>query len=341
MAIGNVISLERAQAKIEGARGTLEATMTRWLYFVQGTMSWSLEIPVDDTKEAMRTYYNTDNPDGGIPICRLSMELVLSYEEIVWWLNMILEGGNLTGASLGGAPVAYGYTFDPDGTADDLKTFSLVAGDGANIYEFNRCAVSKATIRWNPQSGGESHWRMAVEIWARFSTDAGTFDAVSDITRHKILSRGTKVYSDATGGTLGATQLTGYARSGSIVIDNQLEEKIFSEDTTNVSADFARGEQIITGELLIEFKDNTMFNYYRTHTRRQVRILSEGAVISGANPYTLRLDIARMHIVSFTPGYSGMNRTATVGFVAETDRGSSVVTPLLAYIINASATITA
>lgn len=128
MAIGNVISLERAQAKIEAVRGTLEATQTRWLYFVQGTMSWSLEIPVDDTKEAMRTYYNTDNPDGGIPICRLSMELVLSYEEIVWWLNMILEGGNLTGAALGGTPIAYGYTFDPTGASDDLKTFSLVAG---------------------------------------------------------------------------------------------------------------------------------------------------------------------------------------------------------------------
>jgi hypothetical protein len=340
MPIANVQVLEQAQVKSEGTRGTAEATMTRWLYFVQGGLNWTYEIPMDETKEALRSYYGTELVDGGIPVVRLNCEVVLSYEELVWWLTMCLGGGGLTGTDLTGTPNAYGYEFDPDGLTDDLKTFTIKAGDGSTNYRCSRCVVNRAVFRWNPQSGGEAHWRLALEIMAHFE-GATSFDSISDHSRTKILARGTRLYSDAVGGTLGTTQVAAKLRSGNITIDNQIEEKLWSENTASTADDFARGEQIITAELLAEFNSDTEFGYFRAGTRRMLRILQTGAVISGSNPYTSRWDLFRAHIVSFVPGRTGQNRTATIGIVGEIDRGGSVPAPLEAYVINADASIAA
>jgi hypothetical protein len=337
----NVMSLERFQAKTQAARGTPETTMTRWLYPIQGSASWTMEIPTDDAKEHLRGFHGTEAPTMGLSVSRINLETVMAYEEGVWWMNFILKGGARTGTSLGGSPVAYEYVFDPSSTSDDLDVFTMKAGDGTTNYTFDRCVVNRATFRWNPQSGGELSWRAAMEIWCRFTAAGVSMDAPSDIARTKIASIGTKLYSDGTGGTIGTTQVTGKVRSGSITIDNQLEEKAFTEDTSVMSADFARGEQIVTGELLYEFKDDTEFGYFRAGTRRQVRILQEGATISGSNKYSLRWDFKRAHIVSFRPGYTGQNKTATIGFVGEIDRAGSAPTPVTARFVNASATITA
>lgn len=337
MAITNVLVLERAQAVTEAVRGTQVGTNTRWLYPIQGGITWTLDIPTDDTKEALRGYYATDNQTMGIPICRLNIETVVTYDELPWWLTMILEGATLTGAAVN---EGYSYEFDPPGTTDDLKSFSLVAGDGTLNHEFKRCMVNRATIRFNPQSGGDAHWHLTMEVWAHYVGASGTFDSVSDIAREKILSKGTRIYSDAAGGTIGTTQVTGWLRSGSITIDNQLEEKIFAENTTATGNDVARGEQIITAELVVEFANDTYFGYFRAGTRRMLRILQTGTDL-GTDLVTARFDMPYAHIVSFAPGYSGQNKTATIGLVAETDRGNSVVTPLEAYIINELSAVTA
>lgn len=341
MAITNVMILDRIQAKTEGTRGTLETTNTRWLYPIHGGLTWTHEISTDDVKEASRTFFATDNQTMGIPISRINFEGVVTYEELPWYLTMALEGATLTGNSLGGAPVAYSYEFDPPGTSDDLKSFSCVLGDGTNNYEFKRCMVNKATFRFNPQSGGESYWHMALEIWAQFNSASASLDALADTTRTKVLSKGTKLYSEAAGGTLGTTQVTGKLRSGSITIDNQFEEKIYAENTTAVADDVARGEQICTAELVYEFAADTEFGYFRTPSRRAMRIQQTGATISGANPYTMRWELPYAHIVSFVPGYAGHNKIATIGIVCENNANGSIVTPLECYIINASSTITA
>lgn len=337
MAITNVMILERGQAVTEVTRGTLVGTNTRWLYPLQGGISWTHEIPTDDSKEALRTYYATDNQTMGIPITRINIETIVTYQEFPWWMTFILEGATLTGTLL---TDGYFYEFDPLGAADDLKSFSLVAGDGTLNYEFNRCMVNRATIRFNPQSGGDAHWVLTMEIWARFESAAGTFDTIADTAREKVLSKGTLIYSDAAGGTIGSTQATGLLRSGSITIDNQLEEKIYAENITNPHSDVARGEQIITGELLVEFANDTYFGYFRAGTRRMLRVAQTGTDY-GTDIATVRFDVPYAHIVSFSPGHTGQNHTATIGFVAEIDRDSSVVTPFECYVINNLTSITA
>jgi len=336
MAITNVMVLERAQAVTEATRGTLVGTNTRWLYPIQGGITWTHDIPTDDTKEALRTYYATDNQTMGIPTTRLNIETVVSYDELPWWMTFILEGATLTGAAVN---EGYAYEFDPLGATDDLKSFSLVAGDGTLNYEFKRCMVNRATFRFNPQSGGDAHWHLTMEVWGIFNSATGTFDSVSDIAREKVLSKGTTVYSDAAGGTIGSTATSALIRSGSITIDNQLEEKIFMESTA-AHTDVGRGEQIITAELVAEFANDTYFGYFRAGTRRMFRIQQTGTDL-GTDLVTARFDMPYAHIVSFSPSHTGQNITATIGLVAETNRGGSVVTPLECYVINELATVTA
>lgn len=332
-AVNNVLVLERAEIAQETVVGTLKA-MTRPLYHVQGSMSFTHDIPIDGTKEALGSKFNTELQDGGIPTTRINLETVLAYEDVPWWLDKALFAVNLAAPSaLGGAPIAYQYDFSPDGDAFDLNTFCMIAGDAAIAYAFKRCLVNKAVFRWNPQSGGEAHWRAALEIFAQF-VGVDTFENPVDYSRTKILTRGTDVFSDATGGVIGSTAKT-KVRSGSITIDNQIEEKIYTEDATAVSNDFGFGEQIVTSELMAEFADDVDFGFYRANTRRQIRIEQTGAIISGANPYTLRFDLPRAHIVSFRPGRTGQNRTATIGLVGETDLAGSIAQPLKASVINA------
>lgn len=333
--VSNVLVLERAQVAQETVVGTMKA-MTRPLYHVQGGLTWTHDIPIDDTKEAMGSKYATELQDGGIPTTRINIETVLAYQDVVWWLDKALYAINLgTPTSLTGA---YGYTFAPDGDAFDLNTFCMIAGDSAVAYGFTRCLVNKAVFRWNPQSGGEAHWRAAFEIFAKFAgTDA--FESPVDYARTKILARGTDLFSDATGGTIGTTAKT-KVRSGNLTIDNQIEEKIYTENTATVADDWGYGEQIVTAELLAEFADDTEFGYYRANTRRQLRIKQTGGVAGGMNDYTLQFDLPRAHIVSFRPGRTGQNKTATIGLVGETDRANSVDQPLSAYVINELATIT-
>lgn len=334
-ATSNVLSLERAEIAQETVAGTLKA-MTRPLYHVQGGLTWTHDIPMDDAKEALGTKYNTDGVEGGIPTTRINIECILAYQDVQWWLDKALFAINLgTPANLTGA---YGYTFEPDGDGFDLNTFCMIAGDAAVAYAFKRCLVNRAVFRWNPQSGGEAHWRAAFEIWAQFvGTD--TFESPADYARTKILAKGTDVYSDATGGTIGTTAKT-KVRSGSITIDNQLEEKIYSEDTIAVSNDWGYGEQLITAELVAEFASDTDFALYRDNTRRQMRIKQEGGVAGGSNNYTLQFDFPRAHIVSFRPSRAGQNRTVAIGLVAETDRANSLDFPMEAYVINELATTT-
>jgi hypothetical protein len=307
---------------------------------VQGGLTWTHGIPIDDTKEALGSKYGTEGQDGGIPTTRINIEVVLAYEDVPWWLDKALYAINLASpTTLAGTPNAYKDPFAPDGDGFDLNTFCMIAGDSAVAYGFTRCLVNKAVFRWNPQSGGEAHWRAAFEIWAQLAgTDS--FESPADYARTKILARGTDVFSDAIGGTIGTTAKT-KVRSGNITIDNQLEEKIYTENSVAVDNDWGYGEQIVTAELMAEFATDTDFALYRNQTRRQMRIQQTGAIINTGNPYTLQFDLPRANIVSFRPGRTGQNRTATIGLVGETDRAASIVQPLKADVINAVATIAA
>lgn len=340
MAIANVDVLERAQVKIEAVRGTAEAVCTRWLYAPLQGITWEHQQDLEEVEETTRTYATIVDRQLGIRYNRINVELNLTYEEAVWWLNCALDGSNLTGATTGSTPPGYTYTLAPNTTADDLASFTMKLGDTVNCYKFSRCMVNRLTLRWNPQQGGDVTWKMTAEIWAIF-TGTSTFDSPTDITRTRILSRGTKVYVDTT--TIHTTQLLNTIRQGEITIDNQLEEKVFSENTVDPYTDVGRGSQIITGSLTMENNAGaeTEFANMRAGTVRKLSIEQLGDTI-GSTPTTtfkFRVDVPNAKWMSPSRGYAGHNSIITFPWVAQWT--SATPQPISVVDVNAQATITA
>lgn len=340
MTFANVDILERFQAKIEASRGVAETVMTRWFYPPPQKATWQYLQDLEDVSELTRTYAATVDRQLGIRTVRMNIELNLTYEEAVWWLNMALDGNNRTGTTTGSTPPGYTYTLAPNTAADDLDTFTMKGGDTVNIYKFSRCAVNKLTMRWNPQQGGDVCWRMVAEVWAIFVGTA-TYDAPSDITRTKILARGTKVYVDTA--TIHTTQMLNTMRQGEITIDNQLEEKIFSESVSDPYSDFARGEQIVTGSLVFEYNTGaeTEFANMRAGTTRKVSIEQTGALI-GSTPttnYNWRIDVPTLKWMAPQQGYAGHNKIITFPWIAQWTSATPQVVSVV--IVNANSTTTA
>lgn len=343
MPYGNVTILDRIEAKIEAVRGTAEATMTRPVVFPLGRATWTWEADEGLVPESLRSFHasDADFTSVGIATSRINIEAILSFEEAIWWLNLAVDGNSRTGVTTGSTPAGYTYTQTPSSAVDDLDTITLKCGDGAVAYKFDRGVVNTATLRWNPARGGDSYWMISVEIFARF-LGTTTFDAPAALVRHKIAAKGTKVYLDAFGGTIGTTQATGVIRSGSITINNQIEEKQWSEDDTNVGSDFGRGEQVITVEVVRELNADTEFALLRAGTTRKLRIEKVGDAI-GTTPTTnfqWRID---MPVFRYTPrmapNYQGQNRIVTMAGRALRNSVSAV--PITFATVISAATVTA
>lgn len=340
MPIANVDVLERAQVKIEGTRGTAETTMTRWWYAPLQQVTWEYQQELEEVEETTRTYATIVDRQLGIAYNRINVELNLTYEEVVWWLNCALDGSNLTGTTTGSTPPGFTYTLAPNVSADDLASFSMKAGDTTNIYKFKRCMVNKMTMRWNPQSGGDVTWKMTAEIWAIF-VGTTTFDSPTDLTRTRVLSRGTKLYVDTT--TIHTTQLLNTLRQGEITIDNQLEEKVFSESTVDPHTDVGRGSQIVSGSLVFENNAaaETEFANMRAGTVRKLSIEQTGTQI-GITPttnYNFRVDVPNAKWMAPSKSYAGHNSIITFPWVAQWT--SAVPQVVSVVVVNAQTTITA
>lgn len=339
----NVLTLDRVEGKIEGTRGTAESTMTRPIVYPQGKASLTWEADEAITPETLRSFHATasDNATVGVGIARLNIESIMSFEEIIWWWNLALKGSNLSGTTTGSTPAGYTNTFTPTAASDDLASATFKVGDGAAAYLVDRGMVNTMTMRWNPARGGDAYWMMAVEIWCRLKSTT-TFDAPSAITRHKIAAKGTKVYIDALGGTLGTTQVTGAIRSGSVTINNNLEEKQFSEDDTYMSADVARGEQMITFDLVREHLADTESALLRAGTARAIRIEKTGDSI-GTSPTTNYLLQIDMPVARYTPrmapNWQGQNRVQTMA--GQALRNSSNTVPITCKSVISASSVTA
>jgi hypothetical protein len=345
MAYGNVLTLDRAEVKIQGARGTAESVMTRPVVYPHGRLSWTEEKDEGIVAETLRSFHASDADFAtvGVSRCRINLEFIATYEELPWWWCVAIKGGagQRTGVATGSTPAGYTYTSTPSGGTDDLDVFTMKVGDGAVAYLIDRCVVNTMTLRWNPAQGGDAYWMVAVEIFGRFQGTT-TFDAPAALTRHKIAAKGTKVFIDAAGGTIGATQATGAIRSGSVTITNNIEEKQFSEDDTVVSADFARGEQVITAELVREMTSDTEPALARAATVRKLRIEKTGDNI-GSTPttdYRLRIDVPVFRYTPrLAPNWQGQNRIATLAGRGLRNSGNAV--PITLSAVNALATVTA
>ena len=338
----NVQSLQGAQAAIEAVRCTPETSMTRWLYFTQGNFRWTFTQDALDFPQATRSFHGHRDFALGRYGNTFSYEEMMTYEDLPWWLRMILKGGAAqgTGVTTGSTPPGYTYHSVPSSTEDDLDAFTMRYWEPSNIYQIDRVMATSATFAFDAVNNPA--WVLTADLLGHELTEGAAYDdTVTELAREVIRAAGTKLYIDDDTDPIGTTLVTGKLRSGSITIDNQIETKAFSEDDLHDSCEVGRGEQLVTGEVVLEFRDDAEFAKMRAGATRRLRFEQTGSVI-GATPATsksLRIDIPEAHWMAPTMDYAGQNKIQTFGFMGYTSPTNPQ--PIAIDVVNALATVAA
>ncbi len=167
------------------------------------------------------------------------------------------------------------------------------------------------------------------ELLARGWDPAPFTAAIADRTTELVKARGTRVFIDEPGGTMGATQVNGKLISWSISGNNNIHYKAFSEDENDYAANkIGFGEVTIDAQFTMEFNDDAEFARYRSSegVQRLIRLERTGTVIHAASatpalPETrkrLRVDLYGFWD-SWSPGDREGNMTATFSLAAYYD----------------------
>lgn len=241
---------------------------------------------------------------------------IATYQDLPWWLQMGIKGG-VTGVDDGSS--AYTYTFTPSAATDDLKSATFEFGDSGNPYETGQCMVNSWTLRMDADNDAEPGWMFDAEILGRDWATTTLTGALSDRTTEVILARGTKLYIDDAGGTIGSTQKIGSLISASISVNNNIHYKAFAEDVTYVAANkVGRGERTLDAQFTFEFDSDTEFAKYRSTApaQRMIRFEQSGAAAIHTTVYPrMRFDIYG-YWSSISQSDRQGNMTVTLGLMA-------------------------
>ena len=323
--------LLQAQAGIETTRGTNVAA-TRKVYAM---VTPSLNRPLAPFRNTTGTFQGRRRASYGRTKVAFSASDEATYQDLPWWLQFALKGG-VTGSTDGGSPAGYVYTFVPTVTSDNLSSMTLEFGDAGNPYESGQVMVNSWTLRMDADNEAEPSWMLDLELIGRDFETTTLTTSLADRTTEPILARGTKVYIDDVGGSIGGTQKTGSLISCSITGNNAITYKAFAEDTTYVAANkVGRGEQTFDAQFTFEFDADTEFAKYRSTVaaQRKIRLEQSGGTAIHTTVFPrMRLDMYG-YWSSWSRGTRVNNLTATFGFMGFYD--TTATGAFTAEIVNA------
>jgi hypothetical protein len=332
----NETILLQLQAALEATRGT-DLAATRKVY-AQFTPSYTRALmDFMDTSATLegrrRVAYGREKAAGtALDIC--------TYEDLAWWFQMGIKGG-VTGVADAGTPIAYTYTFTPTLATDDLKSATFEFGDSGNPYQISQMMVNSFTLRMDADNDSEPGWMIDVELIGRDYTSTTFTAALTDRATEVILARGTKLYIDNAGGTIGTTQKTGSLIKCSITVNNNIHFKAFAEDVTYVAANkVGRGARTLDAQFSFEFDSDTEFTKYRTAAgaQRLIRLEQSGSEIHTSSSVLKRF---RFDMYGYWNSWSRSDRegnlTADFGFAGFYD--VTAAKTFTAEIVNALITL--
>ena len=135
----------------------------------------------------------------------------LTYEQV----PHILEAGIGTVSPSGSGPYVYTYTLPTGNTPNTLKTYTLEAFNAVADDDMREMEYSFVEEFEFSMTAGEA-WQMSATWAGRQLSNTSPTSLSTLLTVEEALGARTKVYIDATGGTLGATQKTGVLMGASM-----------------------------------------------------------------------------------------------------------------------------
>jgi hypothetical protein len=332
----NELILLKAQAGIETVRGTNVAA-TRKIY-AQITPTYTK--PLQQFQDTTGTYFDRRRAAYGLEEIGFTGLDLATFEDLPWWAGFFLKGG-VTGVSDAGTPnPAYSYLFAPSASTDNLKSMTLEFNEDGNPYESGQVMVTQATLRMNVGNNNEPAWMLDLTLMGRDWTTTTFTVALSDRDTEVILGRGTKLFIDDAGGTIGATQKLGSLISASVTFMTNIHFKNFGEDeTTYAKNKVGRGAYQVDAQFQFEFDNDTEFAKYRNSTPqpRLIRLEREGTTIHTTVKKRMRLDFPRGIWNSWSRGDRQGNLVANFGMQAFYDVTEANIVEL--EIVNALATL--
>jgi hypothetical protein len=154
---------------------------------------------------------------------------------------------------------------------------------------------------------------------------AGFTAGIPSRSREAILTKGTKLFIDDFGGTLGQTQVLRRFRSASITIQRNPDFKRFGESDEYVDGDFGLGQMVVTGELVLEATDDAEYLAQRLTEARGIRFEQVGPqIVAGVNKRA-RIDLGRAFYNAPSEDEAGENLVDSFGIVAKPNAGAAPI----------------
>lgn len=335
----NEIILLKNQAGIETTRGTAVAATRKVYAMITPTYTRALT----PFRNSTGTYEGRRRPSYAREVISFTGADEATYEDLAWWAQLGLKGG-VTGVSDAGATPgpAYTYAYSPSLSTDDLKSVSLEFNEVGNPYKSNQVMVNQTTLRMDADNDQEPSWMLDLALMGRGWTTTSYTGSIADRTTEPIMARGTKLFIDAGGGTIGTTQVLGEFLTASIVWNNQIHFKAFAEDVLGVAANkVGRQDRLVDAQFTFEFADDTEFANFRSAVavERLIRIHQEGSQVhSDGTPANKAMTI---DLYGYWSSWSRADRTgnltATFGLMGFYDASATKTSSLT--VVNALATL--
>lgn len=203
-------NLSKVQLGRESTAGTAVAATTVWRGAFAHLEDTRERVIVDEQigsfMQAERTY------DAKLEAAWAQPPTVMTYEQVAH----IFEAGIKTATPSGTGPYVRTYDYPYGGTSTNtIKTYTIEAGNAGvseDVYEGEYAFVESFELSG---TDGEA-WNMSSNWICRQMTGASFTGSLTAPTVADCLFRHTKLYIDASGGTIGTTQITGTLMAASI-----------------------------------------------------------------------------------------------------------------------------
>ena len=293
--MAGVTKLKKVQLGLESSKGTA----------VDATALWLGDATIKDNREATFPAENIGYlgpvDRSYIPMADSSIEFAeteANFEQIGYPFAAGIAD-TVSGTANGGTTNGYKYAYAlATIAAPTTKTYTIEAGDNQQEYEAYYGFCEEITLSGAP--------REAVKIaskWRARSMAKSSFTAnVAVPTVEQILFQKGKLYIDAVGGTLGATQATNTWLGFDMTIATGLVPVFTGDGNIYFSFDKCTGPDI-TGSVIFEHDATGVARYddLVSNTTKKVRMEFQGAALTGSGgtftTKALRIDFS-MHIVS-------------------------------------------
>jgi len=259
----------KVQIGRESTAGTAVAATSVW----RGAFAM-----IEDTRERVIVEENIGSfvsdersYDGKLQAAWSQPSTPLTYEQVAH----IFEAGIKTATPSGTGPYVRTYNYPYTGTTvNTIKTYTIEAGSAtvsADVYEAEFAFVESFELSG---SFGES-WMMSSNWIARQMTGATFTSSLTAPTVNEALFPHTKLYIDASGGTIGTTQKTGVLMSANVNVTTGLQI-VPVGDGNLYYANYKWAQPKITFSLTLELEDGSVLaterGFYRSNTVRLFRL---------------------------------------------------------------------